>query len=131
MTKCDLRSECVQKNKIHRPAWVEVNRAVNHYIHLEISDRLAEIQYMYSNAPVSLIPHLGDLLAEAIQSSHQWKVERALGESKTACLTTIIPKDPAQDVSINLWVGAEAGHQLNDKFNLVPKWTSLPNHVGP
>ncbi|KAL4801669.1 hypothetical protein BDV18DRAFT_148524 [Aspergillus unguis] len=89
-----------------------------------------EIQYMYSNAPVYLIPHLGDLLAEAIRSSHQWKVERALGESKTACLTTIIPKDPTQDVSINLWVGAEAGHQLNDKFNLVPKWTSLPNHVG-
>jgi hypothetical protein len=86
---------------------------------------------MYSNAPIHLIPQLGDLLAEAIRSSHQWKVERAMGESKTACLTTIIPKYPTQDISITLWVGAEAGHQLNDRFNLVPKWTSLSNHVGP
>jgi hypothetical protein len=109
----------------HNLAWAEVKRAVHNYIHFDVSNGLSEFKYTYSNAPMYLIPQLGDLLAEAIRSSHQWKVERAIGESKTVCLTTIIPKDPTRDVSITLWVGAEAGHQLNDKFNLVPKWDIL------
>ncbi|KAL4755869.1 uncharacterized protein BDW70DRAFT_33765 [Aspergillus foveolatus] len=98
------------------------------FVHYMSLNRHAEIQFIYSNAPVHLIPDLGDLLAEAVKSSHQWKVERALGETTTDCLTAIIPKDATRDISITLWVGAEAGHQLNNKFNLVPKWTSLPTH---
>lgn len=91
----------------------------------------AEIQYMYSKAPVDQILLLGDLLSKAVRSSRQWKIERRLGESTTDCLTTIIPEDTAQDISVTLWVGQEAGLQMNDTFSLVPKWTSLPSHGEP
>lgn len=90
-----------------------------------------EIQYMYSNAPISQICLLGDLLSQAIQGSRQWHLERRLGDLTTTCLTTMIPEDPTQDISVTLWVGQEAGLQMNDTFNLVPKWISSPKHVGP
>ncbi|KID95380.1 hypothetical protein MAJ_08653, partial [Metarhizium majus ARSEF 297] len=90
-----------------------------------------QIQYMYSNAPISQICLLGDLLSQAIQGSRQWHLERRLGDLTTTCLTTMIPEDPTQDISVTLWVGQEAGLQMNDTFNLVPKWISSPKHVGP
>jgi len=74
---------------------------------------------------------LGELLFEAVSSSRQWKLERRLGESTTDCLTTLMPEDPAQDISITLWVGQEAGLKINDSFSLVPKWKSLPSHGEP
>lgn len=53
-----------------------------------------EIQYMFSKAPISQIPLLGNLLSDAVQTSHHWRMERSLGEPTTDCLTTMIPKDP-------------------------------------
>ena len=67
----------------------------------------AEIQYMFSKAPTSQIHLLGNLLSDAIQTSHHWRMERSLGEPATDCLTTMIPKDPTQDTSVTLWVGPE------------------------
>lgn len=86
---------------------------------------------MYSNAPIVHIHKLGDLLANAVSTSRQWKIERSLEETTTNCLTIMVPENPAQDISITLWVGAEAGLHMNNLFNLVPKWTSLPNHAEP
>lgn len=86
---------------------------------------------MYSNAPTSNIQKLGDLLADAVRTSRQWEIERSLGETTTNCLTIMVPENPAQDISITLWVGPEAGLNMNNLFNLVPKWTSLPNHAKP
>ncbi|EFW18096.1 predicted protein [Coccidioides posadasii str. Silveira] len=83
------------------------------------------------NTPRSQISLLGDLLSDAVHISRQWDIERSLGKPTTDCLTTLIPKDPTQDISITLWVGQEAGLQINNTFNLVPKWTSLPTHGGP
>jgi hypothetical protein len=85
---------------------------------------------MYSNAPVGQIPHLNDLLSDAICSSRQWQMERNLGMSTTDCLTAIIPPEPDQDISISLTVGYDAGFQVADMFNLVPKWTLLHSHSG-
>lgn len=92
---------------------------------------LTEIQYMYSNAPTGHIQKLGDLLANAVRSSRQWKIERSLGETTTNCLTIMVPQNPTQDISITLWVGPETGLHLNSLFNLVPQWTSLPSHGEP
>nr|KMM66515.1 hypothetical protein CPAG_02854 [Coccidioides posadasii RMSCC 3488] len=83
------------------------------------------------NTPRSQISLLGDLLSDAVHISCQWDIERSLGKPMTDCPTTLIPKDPTQDISITLWVGQEAGLQINDTFNLVLKWTSLPTHGGP
>ncbi|MCJ1344894.1 hypothetical protein MMC31_003099 [Peltigera leucophlebia] len=79
-----------------------------------------EIQYMFSKAPVSKIPLLGSLLSDAVKTSHNWKMERSLGEPTTECLTTMIPRDPTQDISMTLWVGPETGGQIIDVFELRP-----------
>lgn len=96
-----------------------------------IADKCTDIQYMYSKAPTERVALLGDLLSEAVQSSRQWQMERSLEETTTDCITTLVPKNPSQDISITLWVGQEAGLRMNDVFRLVPKWTSSPSHVGP
>jgi len=90
-----------------------------------------EIQYMFSKAPTNQIPLLGNLLSDAVQTSHHWEMERTLGEEMTDCLTTMIPKDQNQDISITLWVGLEAGLRLNDIFNLRPTWSSSLGHLLP
>jgi hypothetical protein len=79
---------------------------------------------MFSKAPTSQIPFLGNLLSDAVQTSHQWKMERELAEPTTDCLTTMIPKNPTQDISITLWVGQETGDQMIDIFKLRPTWSS-------
>ena len=79
-----------------------------------------EIQYMFLKAPISQIPLLGNLLSDAVQTSHHWRMERSLGEPTTDCLTTMIPKDPTQDISITLWVGPETGDQMINIFKLRP-----------
>lgn len=71
-----------------------------------------EIQYMFSKAPISQIPLLGNLLFDAVQTSHHWRMERSLGEPTTDCLTTMIPEDPTQDISITLWVGPGTGDPM-------------------
>ncbi|KAH1297215.1 hypothetical protein KXW28_009155 [Aspergillus fumigatus] len=103
-------------------------RVERHYIQEEHG---RHIQYMYSKAPTERVALLGDLLSEAVQSSRQWQMERSLEETTTDCITTLVPKNPSQDISITLWVGQEAGLRMNDVFRLVPKWTSSPSHVGP
>lgn len=59
---------------------------------------------MFSKAPVSLIPLLSDLIPSAVQSSRQWKEEREAGEPTTDCLTTMIPENENEDISITLWL---------------------------
>ncbi|KAJ6019427.1 hypothetical protein N7522_001494 [Penicillium canescens] len=90
-----------------------------------------QIQYMHTNAPISHMQKLGDLLANAVRTSSQWKIERSLEEATTSCLTIMVPENPAQDISLTLWVGPEAGHHLTRVFNLAPKWSSSPNHAEP
>lgn len=89
----------------------------------------SEIQYMFSKAPNSQIPFLGNLLSDAVQTSHHWEMERTLEEDTTDCLTTMIPEDRNQDISLTLWVGLEAGLRLNDIFNLRPTWSSSHGHL--
>jgi hypothetical protein len=84
---------------------------------------------MYSQAPTSQIALLGTLLSDAVQNSRQWAMERNLGEKTTDCVTTLIPKDPTEDISVTLWVGRMEGLQMNDVFRLRPKWSSLPSHL--
>lgn len=84
---------------------------------------------MFSRAPINEIPRLGDLLTKAVQSSHHWELERTRGEPTTDCLTTMIPEDKNQDVSITLWVGPDAGLMLNSTFNLSESWSSSRGHL--
>ncbi len=79
---------------------------------------------MFSKAPTDRIPLLGKLLSDAVQTSYQWKMERELAEQTTDCLTTMIPKDQNQDISITLWIGQETGDQMIDAFKLRPTWSS-------
>ena len=89
---------------------------------------MIEIQFMFSKAPTSQIPLLTNFLLDAIQNSVQWKKERELGESTTDCLTTMIPKDPDQDISISLWVGRVEGYQINDMIMLQRTWSAGHSH---
>lgn len=84
---------------------------------------------MFSKAQTSQIPLLGDLLSDAVQTSHHWEMERRLGEPTTDCLATMIPKDQNQDISITLWVGQETGFRMRTVFNLQPTWSSIPSHL--
>lgn len=80
-----------------------------------------DIDYRCSEAPISQIPLVGDLLFDAVQSSRQWRWERDLGgKSTTDCLNALIPKNRSQDISITLTVGHEKGLDLIEKFQLVP-----------
>jgi hypothetical protein len=83
-----------------------------------------------ANRP-GLIPLLGDLLSNAVQTSIQWEMEKKLGEPTTECLTTLIPEGGNKDVSITLWVGSKEGFRLIDKFNLEWAWSASPCHVSP
>lgn len=86
---------------------------------------------MFSKTSISQISLLGNLLPDAVQTSHHWEMERTLGEKTTDCLTTMIPQDRNQDIFITLWVGLEAGLRLNDIFNLRPTWSSSHGHLSP
>jgi len=55
---------------------------------------------MFSKAPTNQILLLGNIVSDAVQTSHHWEMERTLGEETTDCLTTMIPEDQNQDVSI-------------------------------
>jgi hypothetical protein len=82
-----------------------------------------EIERMFSNGPIDGISLFGDRLSKAIQGSQQWKKERALGEVKTTCWTTMIPHDPKQDISITIWLGRKEGHQLSEDLMMEPTWS--------
>lgn len=84
---------------------------------------------MYSKSPADHIPKLRDLIIDAVQTSRQWKTEREAGELTTDCLTTMIPKDINEDISITLWVGQSAGLALLDVLKLQPTWSSLLGHL--
>lgn len=86
---------------------------------------IIEIERMYSNGPIGLVSFFGELLSNAIQSSRQWKNERALGESTTNCWTTMIPKDPNQDISITMWLGRKDGYRVIEALMVEPTWSSL------
>ncbi|KAL5375716.1 hypothetical protein PMIN02_011972 [Paraphaeosphaeria minitans] len=70
------------------------------------------IEYRYSEAPIALIPYLGEILTPAMQTSNQWKWERQLEGSTTDCLNLLSPKNRNQDISITIVVGFKAGMQL-------------------
>lgn len=84
---------------------------------------------MWSKAPADLIPQLGDLVKNAIESSHQWKAERAAGEETTDCFVTIVPEDKNADISISLRVGQRVGLQLLTLLKMRPMWSSLLGHL--
>ena len=90
---------------------------------------MIEIELMWSKAPIDLIAQLGDFLKNAIESSHQWKMERAAGETTTDCFVTIVPEDENADISINLRVGQRPGLQLLTLWKLRPLWSSLLGHL--
>lgn len=83
-----------------------------------------EIERMYSNGPICQVSMFGELLSNAIQSSHQWRKERGLGESTTNCWTTMIPRDPNEDISITIWLGRRDGHRVNTALMVEPTWSS-------
>jgi hypothetical protein len=84
---------------------------------------------MFSKAPIDRVPRLSKILFLAIQSSRHWKAEREAGELATNCLTTMIPEDQNEDISITLWVGQRAGLQIRDLLELQPTWSSLFGHL--
>ncbi|KZF22637.1 hypothetical protein L228DRAFT_260795 [Xylona heveae TC161] len=90
-----------------------------------------QIELMWSKAPVGLIPQLGDVMQQAIESSLQWKMERAAGDETTDCFVTIVPEDKNADMSINLRVGQRFGLQLLNLLKLRPMWSSLLGHLPP
>lgn len=84
---------------------------------------------MWSKAPVDLIPQLGDVMKTAIESSHQWKMERAAGDETTDCFVTIVPEDRNADISINLRVGQRVGLQLLNLLKMRPLWSPSLGHL--
>lgn len=92
---------------------------------------IIEIQYMFSKAPSTHIPLLGDLIYNAVHESNQWKTERGAGEPITDCLTILIPRGEDEDMSITLWIGREKGLQLLDTFKLQRTWSAPPSHRSP
>ena len=92
---------------------------------------ILEPAFTYSEASVDLVPQLGELMYKAIETSQQWKMERAAGEETTDCFTTIIPEDTNADISITLLVGQRAGMQFLEKLKLKPTWSSLLGHLVP
>lgn len=86
---------------------------------------------MFSNAPIERVPLLSNLVLNAIQSSRHWEDEREIGEPTTNCVTTMIPENESEDISITLWVGQRAGLQLLEVMKLQPTWSSLLGHLSP
>jgi len=86
---------------------------------------------MFSKAPASHIPLLGDLLSNAVQASNQWEMEKRLKEPTTECLTALVPEGGNKDISITLWTGRREGFQLIDQFNMQWTWPASPSHVLP
>lgn len=80
----------------------------------------AEIDYKCSEAPIILVPLLGDPLFNAVSASNQWKWERRVGGLTTDCMNAMVPEDPSQDISITLSVGHKKGLELIRKFKLAP-----------
>lgn len=86
---------------------------------------------MFSRSPADNIGLLGTLLAHAVRTSNQWKMEKTLNDSTTECFSILIPKGKHEDVSITLWVGQKEGLQLLETFQLQPTWSEIPNHPPP
>lgn len=88
----------------------------------KISNSGTEIEYRYSEAPITSLSVLGEDLAGAVKSSSQWKWEREVSESRvTDCVTALVPKDRNLDISINMLVGFEKGTKLIEKLRLVSR----------
>ncbi|KAL6240640.1 hypothetical protein RBB50_012467 [Rhinocladiella similis] len=77
-----------------------------------------EMKEMHTNGPAYIIYMLPQPFRRAIMNSALWKWERSQGDTTTACLVILFPKDPTQDVSITLWVGHNEGYWLNDIYQL-------------
>ncbi|KFY02821.1 hypothetical protein V490_00389 [Pseudogymnoascus sp. VKM F-3557] len=61
-----------------------------------------QIDYRCSEAPISLMPLLGDPLFNAVADSNQWKWERRVGGPTSDCMNAMVPQDRSQDISITL-----------------------------
>jgi len=77
-----------------------------------------EIDYRCSEAPISLMPLLGNPLFDAVAASNQWIWERKVGGPTTDCMNAMAPEDRSQDISITLSVGYRKGLEVIDKFQL-------------
>jgi hypothetical protein len=77
-----------------------------------------EIDYRCSEAPISLMPLLGNSLFDAVAASNQWIWERKVGGPTTDCINAIVPEDRSQDISITLSVGYRKGLEVINKFQL-------------
>ncbi|KAB8212968.1 hypothetical protein BDV33DRAFT_185772 [Aspergillus novoparasiticus] len=87
----------------------------------QILRRQSQIEYRYSNAPVTSISPLGEKLTDAIKSSKQWQWERAVGQTDvTGCITALAPKDRNIDISLNMLVGFEMGTKLIEELGIIP-----------
>ena len=83
---------------------------------LMLITRIIEIERMYSNGPISQISLFGELLSNAIQSSHQWKKERDLGESTTNCWTEDTPA----------WLGSKMPFRLRHPPRVAKRFSIFP-----
>lgn len=101
----------IQTSRREQKSAATINKAL-----LTIS--IEEIQYMFSKASISQISLLSNLLFDAVQTSHHWRMKRSLEESTTNCLTTMILKNSTQDIFITLWVGSETEDQMINIFML-------------
>lgn len=77
-----------------------------------------KIDYRCSEAPISLMPLLGNPLFNAVAASNQWKWERDVGGRTTDCMNAMVPQDRNQDISITLSLGFEKGLEVIDTFKL-------------
>ncbi|KAF2448820.1 hypothetical protein P171DRAFT_353705 [Karstenula rhodostoma CBS 690.94] len=99
----------------------------------QVETKLAnrQIQYMFSKGPRHLITDLESPLYDAIRTSNQWELEERLGEETTECMSTLVPRDENEDISITLWVGRREGLRQINKFNQQRTWSALPKHLLP
>ncbi|KAH8595129.1 hypothetical protein B0O99DRAFT_672318 [Bisporella sp. PMI_857] len=77
-----------------------------------------KIDYRCSEAPIRLMPLLGDPLFDAVADSNQWKWERRIGGTTSDCMNALVPEDRSQDISITLSVGHKKGLEVIDTFQL-------------
>ncbi|KAJ5240370.1 uncharacterized protein N7469_001961 [Penicillium citrinum] len=78
---------------------------------------------------LELIDHSIKLVPHAIQSSQLWISERQANDSRTNCLTTMIPRDENADIPITFWVGQRAGMEILNNLKLQPTWSSSQGHL--
>ncbi|KAH7303717.1 hypothetical protein B0I35DRAFT_364409 [Stachybotrys elegans] len=94
------------------------SRSNNTAISLPPTHENREMQYIFTNGPVTNMSHMPQPFKAAMETSKLRKWEIAQGSSTTSAYSTLFPKDGSQDVSFTIWVGHNDGYLLNDIFGL-------------